>query len=245
MISLGSGKAIGSAAVCSVLAVLLTTSCGSAKHSAGPSGPTLAGEIDQALGKLRIANVAFTAPRTMEVHRTAVIQLLISFKEPVSSLQDQLTEIGLRQGVHVHASDRMIASLTGLGFRITSGSPDEQVVGSGATEWRWEIEPTAAGRQRLLLTLSAVITVAQSPFARNIGRYTVRTFEKEIEVENVPSSGGTKARSFMAKNWQWFFSTLLLPIGAWLIRHFFKPAAAAEQPAPPKATVSRRRRRRG
>src|SRR2546421_1597255 len=125
MISLAGGRAIRSAggiAVCSVLAVLLTASCGSKRSSAGPKGPPLESPIDQALKSLRLANVAFTAPHTMQVHRTAVIQLLISFREPVSSLQDQLTEIGTREGVRVRASDRMIASLNGLGFRITSGS---------------------------------------------------------------------------------------------------------------------------
>jgi hypothetical protein len=72
----------------------------------------------------------------------------------------------------------MRASLTGSGFLIETITEEIQPVsGVENTEWRWEIIPNKTGVQRLRLTLSALISVADTERERFI-----KTFDRDIEV---------------------------------------------------------------
>lgn len=168
-------------------------------------------EIDQVLDDLSMANVAFNAPRTLRVNEPAVIQVLVSGQQMVGQLEEQLTELGEREGERIRASDRMDARLTGLGFKIEAITPAVQLVsGSGVTEWRWEIEPTRVGTQRLHLTLSALIAVDGTESA-----YTVRTFARTLDIR---VTWGERVSGFLSDNWQWLWAALLVPVAGLLFR---------------------------
>ena len=104
----------------------------------------------------------------------------------------------------------MEARLTGQGFKITAVTPERQAVsGSEVTMWKWDVEPIEAGRQRLHLTLSATLDVRGTSSDR-----TVRTFERTLAIDVSLSDRMSK---FVGDNWQWLWTAILLPVGAWYV----------------------------
>jgi hypothetical protein len=90
-------------------------------------------------------------------------------------------------------------------------TPELQAVsGEDVTEWRWEIEATQTGRQRLHLTLTAIIELAGSQSPR-----TIRTFDKILEIR---VSWSRRMSNFIGQNWQWLWTAILIPLGAWFLR---------------------------
>jgi hypothetical protein len=206
----------------------------------GISPPPFKSELDRILAGLPLANAAFNAPATLKVNESAVIQLFLSGEQPIRKLQDQLTELGEKEGARIRASDRMEARLSGLGFKIEAISPAVQLVsGQGVTEWRWEIEPTRVGTRRLHLTLSALIDLKgiESPYA-------VRTFERSLDVR---VTWGERLTGFVSDNWQWLWTALLIPLGGWALsrrRDRSRDRSRAGRPRAGAASPSRRARRR-
>jgi hypothetical protein len=179
-----------------------------------PPEPEVPTSIDEALDRLLTANLAFNAPRTLRLDETKEIQVLLSRGELVRNLQRRLTESGEREGAKIPASDEMDASLEGLGFEIRAVTPTQQPVGKGVTEWRWQIQPTEIGQHRLHLTLTAVI------FVRTLGtadphtaKKAIRTFDRTLTVESIPTPWHKAATGFLGDNWQWLIGTLLIPLG--------------------------------
>ena len=102
----------------------------------------------------------------------------------------------------------MEAHLSGTGFKVESITPERQAVSQiERTEWRWQVEPTRTGVLHLQLTLSANLDVA----GRSVPRM-IRTFEQRIAVE-VAWTQRTKV--FLAGNWQWLWTAILIPLLAW------------------------------
>lgn len=160
--------------------------------------------VRSALAALRQANIAFAAPRELGLNEQGEVQLLLSTRQPISELKDQISDLGAKEGASILVSDVMTATLTGLGFSIEEITPTTQVVAdAGVTQWRWSVEPTRPGTRRLHLTLSALISVNGSERP-----YTVRSFERVLPV-NVTWSG--RLTGFVGKNWQWLWTTLLVP----------------------------------
>lgn len=167
-------------------------------------------EIDRIIEGLPQANLAFNAPSTLRLEEPAVIQVLLSGRRSIRRLQEQLTAFGRREGARIKASDAMEANLAGTGFRIEAITPAAQPVsGAGATEWKWEVEPTKTGTRRLHLTLSAILDLEGKE-----SLYTVRTFERKLEV-HVPLR--ERLSGFVGRNWQWLWTALLLPVGGWML----------------------------
>jgi hypothetical protein len=161
--------------------------------------------VDTALSGLRRSRATWKAPSELRLHEQAEIQLLVSAGSSIRNVRPKLNEIGRTQGAQIYVSDTMLATLSGLSFAIEDRSEAEQYVAKdGQTTWTWSIEPTRTGKQHLHLTLSAVITLQ--------GRgapYTIKTFEQILTV-NV--TWPTKIKTFIDDNWQWLWTTLLLPV---------------------------------
>jgi hypothetical protein len=124
----------------------------------------------------------------------------------------------------------MEARLSGTGFKIASITPERQAVSQiERTEWRWQVEPTRTGVLHLQLTLTANLDVA----GRSVPRM-IRTFEQRIAVE-VAWTERTKA--FLAGNWQWLWTAILIPLLAWGYRilqrfKYFARIERSGHPAP-------------
>jgi hypothetical protein len=195
-------------------------SAGAPPPVAQPARPAALGiEIDRVIEALPRANVAFNAPSTLRLDEPAVIQLLLSGRRSIRQLKEQITALGRREGARIVATDLMEAHLVGSGFKIEAITPTVQPAsGAGATEWKWEVEPTKAGTRRLYLTLSALLELEGKQSV-----YTVRTFERRLDVR-VPLR--ERLSGFAGRNWQWLWTALLLPVGARMLRQRRNPGSA-------------------
>ena len=152
----------------------------------------------------------FNHPTELHKGEAAEIQLLLSLTKSLSDLQDELTEVGEREGVTVTVSPVMRAQLSGQGFSIDPPDPVDQAVDPNAnTEWTWEIVPTRTGTQTLHLKLFALIDVE--------GERTPR----QVSVLNRPIvisvTWQDRITGFVGDNLQWLWAAILVPLGglAW------------------------------
>ena len=162
-------------------------------------------EFARILKSLPLANVAFNAPTTLQVHEATVIQLLVSLEKPISDLQDELDEAGEQEGASAHVTPRMEARLTGHGFKIDAITEETQAVVRGATtEWKWDVEAVETGNQRLHLTLTALLEVN-----RDQTHFTIRTFDKTVAIDVTLTD---RVTGFFNANWQWLWAFILVPL---------------------------------
>lgn len=165
--------------------------------------------VDRILKKLEFGNIAFNAPRTVNIDDTVIIQLLLGFKTPIDELKKQIEAAGEKEGAHIRVSNVMEARLTGTNFAINAVTSEEQAVTrTDVTEWKWEVVPKKKGRHHLHLTLSVRINVDGFPTLRSI-----RTFDKNIEVK---VTWDQQASSFIKANWDWLWAAILVPVAGWL-----------------------------
>jgi hypothetical protein len=211
-------------------APVTVTVSGRAPAPGGQGEGSLVGDVIRALEP---ASVAFNAPRTLQLNEPAVIQVLLSGNRTVAELERELTARGEREGDVIRVSDAMEAQLSGSGFAVENVTPTVQLVSRDAvTEWKWEVEPTETGERRLHLALSALIDVNGSERP-----YTVRTFERTLVVEVTLRR---RLETFAEENWQWLWTAILVPVGAWWLqrrRHRASPPSGSTPPgAPPEPT---------
>ena len=174
-------------------------------------GPTGANEVAQAVAGLGKASIVYNAPTSLQLGETTEIQLLLSPRQTVAQLKKKLTGIGSQHGLTVRFSSRMTAYLEGAHFNIhlINGSALKAVNPGATTAWRWEVEPTKTGQRSLHLSLYALVFVEGESTP-----YEVKTFDTELKV-NV--TWFDRAREFVSGNWQWLWTVILFPVGAWLV----------------------------
>jgi hypothetical protein len=109
----------------------------------------------------------------------------------------------------------MEAALTGIGFKIQDITVARQAAGPGVTEWKWEIEPTMAGRLTLHVALTAFVVVNRAQ-----ANYGVRTFDRTLQVQSIPVAWTTRATHFLSGNWVWIAGLVSLITGVigWFLR---------------------------
>lgn len=170
---------------------------------------------DQALAQLEKASLAFKAPTNMRQDDPAMVELRLSLRKELAALEGELRGAPSDQvgGAAVRVSRRVEALLTAAksDFEITPISATEQLLGSADdVSWRWEIKALDGGTKYLHLTLNSIVTVDGATT-----RKTVRSFDEQIEVK---VSWSSWAEAFVAKNWQWLWATLLVPLAGWAWR---------------------------
>jgi hypothetical protein len=142
------------------------------------SGGVTDTSVNRELARLEKANMAFNTPDNLQLGESSTIQLLLSTREPRSTLEGRIEAPGPVEGAQVKVSSTVKASLTGSGFLIEPIAEEVQPVsGFADTEWQWEIIPKRTGIQSLRLTLSALISVEGIERERFI-----ETFSRDIEV---------------------------------------------------------------
>ena len=58
------------------------------------------GAIDRILEKLEFGNIAFNAPKTMNLRDTAVIQVVLGLEIPIDELKRMIEAVGEKEGAH-------------------------------------------------------------------------------------------------------------------------------------------------
>ncbi|MGF6936968.1 hypothetical protein OKW41_006130 [Paraburkholderia sp. UCT70] len=175
--------------------------------------------LDALIARMASANIAFNAPSPINVEETADIELRLDLHKSPSELAAEISSEGTKQSAAIKVSDTMMAHLSGDGFTITPNTPETQgISGTEATVWSWQIRPKSAGKQKLALTLDAMLVVNGGTMPR-----AVRTFSTNIEVTVSPLQ---RVQKFAADYWQWVWTAVLVPIGVWIVkRRKSKPAA--------------------
>jgi hypothetical protein len=175
---------------------------------------TAPNEVDRLLEGLQSANIAFNAPETLGYGRTFVIKLELSANKTPEELAGIIHEPGPTETATVKISNEMDARLTGEQFEIKAVRPERQAVSANGTEWSWDIKPRELGRQKLHLTLDAVLKIDNHE-----STYTLKTFDKTIGVNVVwPDTWLV----FFGKYWQWIVTTIVIPFVVWLGKKIFK-----------------------
>lgn len=149
----------------------------------------------------------------MSLNEAKKVELLLSStvsQENLKKAVEKQNVEGTIQVEKIEISDQMEATLTGDGFHITEVLPARRAISkTGVTEWKWDVRALKEGKLRLHLTLNALVTVRGNPPQL----HTIRTFDKEYTVVvGVTDS----VISFARANWQWLWTTVFLPVGAWL-----------------------------
>jgi len=174
------------------------------EHQPVPNNPF--SEVDGVLGKLPLGRVVFNVPEKMHFQDSYKINLLLSASKSLEELKKQLPDSV--EGAEIHIAEKMQARLTGQAFTIVAVSPEIQAIsGQENTEWQWEVRPQSSGKHTLHLTLDVFLVVHKSEVARSI-----TTFDRAIVVE---VTLGERVTSFVIGNWQWLWTGILIPVGAW------------------------------
>jgi len=167
--------------------------------------------IDRTLKNMKMANIAFNTPESMNLEKTELIHLILDMKKSVATLKNMIEGEGKKVGDRIRISSRMKARLTGQNFQIIAITPEIQAIsGSYVTEWKWDIKPERTGSQKLHLTLSALIDVEGESTER-----AIETFDRVIDIQVTP---GQTIKTFFKNNWQWLWMVVFAPIGTFLWR---------------------------
>lgn len=171
--------------------------------------------IDAELSKLATAAVAIAAPERARMGRQFVIEATLAPLLSERALKARLAEAGNVETTSLRVSGRMVATLAGgAAFDIHPGGPIAQWVSEQEpTSWQWIVTPKLSGEQILILTFDAIVTVDLKDDKRS-----VRTLKKHIDVEvGWPDTIGEWAELLKksAQDLVFFWTALLLPIGAW------------------------------
>jgi prepilin-type N-terminal cleavage/methylation domain-containing protein len=196
--------------IVAVLAAILSPALFKAQRHAKSS--VLAG-ADAALAKLTWQELAYRAPRRMEIGASALVEVALGGNQSFDQLSQLLQSSGNATGQRVQVADRMEAHLTGSGFEITPATPEIQLVSTRQpTLWQWQVKASDLGTHTLYLSLNAILKVNGKDATKSI-----RTFQREIVVD-VTSTAGSWA--FVERYWIYIVAVLSV-IGA-LIAYIWK-----------------------
>ncbi len=173
--------------------------------------------IDRLLEGMDLGNISFNVPRSLNLHDTAMIHLVLGVEKTIDELKEVIEAEGEKIGARIRVSNRMEARLSGQHFKIEAITPEVQAVSkSEVTEWKWEVTPEKEGRQFLHLTLSALLSVEGESTPR-----VIRTFDRTIDVR---VTWGQRTKAFFQENWQWLWAAVLVPLAGWIWKRRKSPS---------------------
>lgn len=170
---------------------------------------TVTGPVEQQL--LTIASMVFNIKNKANIDEDIKVQLLINTTKPVEELRKELSVGGKTTEARIRVSKIIVASLAAPDFAITKITPEEQALSENhTTEWLWKLSPKSVGVHEVEVTVTAVIKVDGSTTSHHI-----RTYDQIVRIEITP---GQVIDRWVEDNWQWAFTTLIIPFGIWAYR---------------------------
>jgi prepilin-type N-terminal cleavage/methylation domain-containing protein len=165
--------------------------------------------LDGALKKLDPGQIVFNAPDRMGWGETKQATLLLSKVKSIAELEQSLQNTGTVRGHTIKIADVMEAHLSSNDFDIVPISPETQAISQReTTEWYWDIKPKDFGKLPLHLSVNVKVTVDGQERTR-----AIRTFNETVYVEVARTRS---ALIFLRNNWQWLWTTILVPVAGWL-----------------------------
>lgn len=168
-------------------------------------------KIDDVQTNLFNASLAFVLRDKANISEDIKAQLLIDPTTGIEQLEKELTVKGKTVSKKIQVSKIVTAKITAPDFDVTLITPEEQVLSfNKPTEWLWTLSPKSSGKFEVNLSVNAVININGRETSHHL-----KTFEKTIVVEITTQQ---IVKNWIAKNWQWVISTLIIP----LLLFFFK-----------------------
>ncbi len=176
--------------------------------TASPSPPEELSDVERMLQRMNWGNIAFNVPDAMSFEEMRSIELVLSPSKSIEEVAGMPQEPGHIETARIQFSNVMEASLTGAGFEVTKVTPERQPISNvRETVWKWDVRASKPGRQRLNLTMNAILNIDGSEQVR-----TIRTFKKEIVIV---VSWRRRVVDFGANNWQWLWAAIGIPAATW------------------------------
>lgn len=166
--------------------------------------------FDDVVSQLMTASFAYSWPDRVNIEDRFEVTLGVN----PTLTPDQVREaVGGDSAVmgEVRISRVLIARLSAPDFIIEPITPERQAVDANeSTLWKWELEPMSAGEDKEIgINVIAVVEVGPD----RVERY-VKSYEGVIVVEVTRRQ---QLIGLVQAHWQWAFSALIVPAGAWLI----------------------------
>lgn len=144
------------------------------------------------LGRLRLEDVRFIAPRDLMVGEPARLELALaqSIVTPITRALNQAHAkvTTLKIGAHLNAQ------LSGDCFRLTPLAPAEQGLAHPDLQWAWEVVPLKSGRRTLALDLDLSLKIPSS-------EETLHFAWPECSVEVEPNAYFV-LKTFLRRHWR-------------------------------------------
>ena len=179
-----------------------STDTATTEHHHDPTTPEgqLWIEIDRRFRALNPGEWLISAPKEM---RVAVPESFVVRIAPVNQSEEISSDLptgGQTSTSTIHLTPTMRATLAGAGFTIQSNSQEEQMIGGDSfTEWSWQVTPIESGNRELVATVYVVLDGKVKGIPR---RWPV----------HVSANAGQSVSHFFATYWQWFLTTLIIPL---------------------------------
>jgi hypothetical protein len=169
-------------------------------------------------------NVAYnTPPQEMRWKDSADMELVLSpsTSNSMEELKQKIKEVKEAGEVKVEpvdVSQRMEAvvfSTPEPAFDVSSitGESQQPIISEGDTAWRWKVVASNTGDKDLHLKVSIGLASHQG---ESLGFRPVEGFPVSFEKISVKGTQWQNASNFVGSNWQWLWTTILVPLVALL-----------------------------
>jgi hypothetical protein len=157
-----------------------------------------------------MGQVAVNHPEKMKVSRADTVRVRISRNEAADLSKGLPSEGHETEHDVIPVSTSMKVELFGEPyFDIKSLDATEQLItNNGFSEWSFTVIPLKSGRLPLHVRVTAIVRAA--------GIEETKDFPVKDEIIQVQVAPLAAVGSFVSKNWQWLWSTILVPIALWL-----------------------------
>lgn len=205
------------------------TSGGSSGGSGGATSGALPPEnprpaasgIDVWLAALPTEALVFNSPTEILYDDQVEVRLVIhpgvdgvALKEQFEATRNEEQTGEVQQG-EARLSEEVGATLVCPRLAVTALTPERQLVSRlEPTEWRWAVRGSEEGAHNLTLSLYAILPERSSV-------RVLKTFERSMSVQVPPKM---IAVGFVQDNWEWVWTVLLAPIGAWVLSRWRRQA---------------------
>jgi hypothetical protein len=182
--------------------------------------------LEAAIDALPIGQVLFNHPTEMELRKPDSVKVRIS-QSLLEDLSHDLKKGGTTKRNQIPVSASMRVEVSGDPyFNVTPLSEEEQLITrKGFSEWSFTVIPQKAGTWPLHLRVSAVI---HTPWGSDkFKSYPVKDEDVRVRVTVIGAVG-----NFLSDNWQWLWTTVLIPVAILVWKKIRSNREKKEQPPP-------------
>ena len=157
-----------------------------------------------------MGRIAVNHPEKMKVRRADTVRVRISRNEAADLSKGLPSEGHETEHDVIPVSTSMKVELFGDPyFDIKPLDATEQLItNKGFSEWSFTVIPLKSGRLPLHVRVTAIVRAA--------GMEETKDFPVKDEIIQVQVAPLAAVGAFVSKNWQWLWSTILVPIALWL-----------------------------